>query len=354
MEARRMEKSMMVWEQDLSTKSKSTRYNYRTNFKRFLDRYELTAEELYEMRRADQKADDPRDRQNVERMVKVLMSEMREKGYAAATCRNAAKAVSSFFESQGMPLNLRAKDKPKGAGNGSRLALADQIHAMWDYAPTRSKLKTRAILLFLKDSGLRISDVAALDVGDYLEAKRVDQNGDTFMVFFAFETVKMKIPAFIHVGPEAVQAVDKYLEERPDAKPQDPLFMNERGDRYFPANIGQLIERLGSRNGMKRLTAHSLRKFHTTMLESGGLHSNWVKKLQGKAVTGSMGPYSLPEESGELTPAYIKAYERLRIFNRAPMSKEARELSGAMLKMLEQPKVRDKFMKFLETLAEKE
>ncbi len=304
----------MVWEQDLSTKAKSTQYNYRTNFKRFLDRYELTAEELYEMRREDQKADDPRDGNNVERMVKVLMAEMTEEGYKPATCRNAAKAVSSFFESQGMPLKLRAKDKPKGAFNGSRLALAEQIRTMYDYAPTRSKRRTRAVLLFLKDSGLRISDLAALDVSDYLEAKRVDQDGETFVVFFAFETVKMKVPAFIHIGPEAVEGLDLYLEERSDARPEDPLFLNERGERYFPANIGQLIERLGSRKGMKKMGAHSLRKFHTTMLESGGLHSNWVKKLQGKAVMGSMGPYSLPEESGELTPAYIQAYDKLRVF----------------------------------------
>ncbi len=322
-------KALEVWEQDLSARAKNTRKLYRRYLNQFLERWETTPDELYSMRKADFDSDDPRDKQSVERMVKVMMSEMRAEGYAASTCSFIGKAVSSFFESQGLPLELKSKDAPKVFYNGQYLALKEHIAKMWDYAPTENKIKTRAILTFVKDSGLRISDVSALNLCNYLEAKRVDQNGEMFAVFNPIETEKTSAPAFIHVGPETTAALDAYLEERETQglpmDPDSPLFLNRYKTRYNSTSMGMIFLRLKKLLGLTKVSAHSLRKFHTTMLESAGVHENWIKKLEGKRVTGSMGPYSKPEETGKLTEAYVQAYPKLRIFGEQASATQVKE-----------------------------
>ena len=68
----------------------------------------------------------------------------------------------------------------------------------------------------------------------------------------------------------------------------------------------------------RKISAHSLRKFHSTELESE-MNSSWIVKLQGKNLGGGWAPYSHPEGDGEtfdpekLTEAYCRAYKVLRI-----------------------------------------
>jgi len=56
---------------------------------------------------------------------------------------------------------------------------------------------------------------------------------------------------------------------------------------------------------------------------------NWIKKLQGKSMDRSTGVYSKPEESGEPSTAYIKAYDKLRIFGVDDVRQLRRELEGS-------------------------
>jgi len=334
-----LSKASEIWELDLRAKSPNTRKTYRRGFKTFKERWDLSPEELYESRKRDMESDDPRDRHNIERKVKVLMAEMHEQGYAASTCRMVAKSVSSFLESQGMPLELKAKDMPKGLYNGQRLALAEHIREMWDFAATETKLKSRAILMFLKDSGIRISDAATLNMGDWTDARTVVVDNETFKVFDPRETKKTSAPAYIHVGPETVEAMEAYLNKRKTEGPldaSDPLFIDRNGNRAKSFTIGQTIYRLRKHSDTKKVSAHSLRKFHTTMLESAGVAENWIKKLEGKAVGGSMGPYSRPEESGELTQAYIKAYPKLRIFKDVLATQRIEEQAETIKKLQEE------------------
>ncbi len=311
-------KAIQVWEQELKLKAPSTRRIYTYRFKQFLERWSLDADQLFALRQTNLKSDDPRDKQEVERMVRVMMAESIEKGYSASTSAHYSRALTSFFEAQGLPLNIRAKDKPKGYSNGQRLALGEHIRVMWDNAGTEFKLRNRAALMFLKDSGFRIGDANRLNVSDWLESESRVVDGETFKVFDPRETEKTSAPAHSIIGPEAVNAVDAYLEERREnglpRNPDTPLFLNRKNKRFHSDGFGHILQRLGKFVDKNGISAHSLRKFHTTMLESGGVPQNWIRKLQGKAISGSMGPYSLPEETGELFAAYVRAYPKLRIF----------------------------------------
>jgi len=307
-------KAWEIWMQELGFKAPSTKREYLRHFKNFTERWTLSPSELYEMRLNDVKSDDPRDARGIERMVLTQMNEIIEEGWSVQKAIQMRNAVSSFFEAQGMPLVWRRKDRPKGESDGSRVALPTHILAMYDNAGHYLKQRNRALLFTLKDSGLRISDACTLDVGDYLDLQDMKNDvGEVFKVFLeATTTQKMKVNAYIHLGPEAVTEVDKYLEERGDPAKEEPLFLNKDGGRLTVRAIKNVFDRWKKwldKRGQK-VSAHSMRKFHRTRLEGGGMPEGWVKRLQGKKAS----VYSHPEQTGELTKMYISSYDRLRVF----------------------------------------
>lgn len=319
-------KAWEIWMQDLSTKASRTKEAYVRGFKKFLERWEVEPEELYAMRVEDLSSEDTRDHLRIERMVRTQMAEIQESGLSAESSKMIMKALQSFFESMNLELRFKKKDSPKGSHNGQRAVNTELVVAMYDNMVFGYKLRNRAILLGLKDTGLRISDLGALSVGEYLRAKTVlNEARETFRVFEdPEETQKMKIPAYIHLGPESVAAIDEYLQSRRDEgeelTPDRPLFIQpkktkavrEKGDRITKSAFTGIFDRLKKwlPNGGHKISAHSIRKFHRTRLEGAGMPESWVKKLQGKKAS----VYSQPEHTGELTQKYIQCYNALRIF----------------------------------------
>jgi len=305
--------------------SVNTRRQYLREFLRFLRRFNLDPERLYELRLQHLKSDDPRDRRIIEGWVRQMMVEERERGKKPSSVYMIYKAVRSFFQAQNLEFSLRSREKPRVYHEGQRVLTRDQIREMYDRVGEQNRLRNRALIMLLKDSGLRVSDVANLKVSDYLEAKTVyNDAGEPFKVFYPFETEKTGSYAYIHIGPEAIKAIDEYLEERRreegelDADP--PLFINRWGERLSPAAISATLWKIAAKIGERKISAHSLRKFHQTMLEAAGMPKNWIAKLQGKTIGDTSAPYSRPEEMLSshhmtlLTEAYLKAYDNLRVF----------------------------------------
>lgn len=338
-------KAWDVWMQDLRTLSTGTVDSYLLNFRKFHERWGVEPEELYRMRIEDLKSEDTRDHNRIERMVKTQMSEMISAGFAASTSRGIMKAMKSFFESQNQELRFRKRDTPKGAYNGQRAVTTEIVLIMYDNMVFWYKLRNRALLLSLKDTGLRISDLAALNVGDYLRARIiVNEAEETFRVFEDPQiTQKMKIPAYIHLGPESVAAIDEYLQSRRDEgdelTPDRPLFTQpketksvmEKGDRITKNAFTGIFERLKKwlPNKGHKISAHSLRKFHRTRLEGAGMPESWVKKLQGKKAS----VYSQPEHTGELTQKYIDCYDALRIFGEQALVQKLKKEAEALRRL---------------------
>lgn len=301
-------KAMRVWMLDLSGRADSTKVEYLRYFKRFLTRWKTTPDELYSMRQKDLESMDPRDHKNIERMVIVLMSEMQEAGLSSSTCRQVAKAVTSFFDAQGMEFRLRARDKPRAIHRGQNLVMVDGIRRMWDCVSEEMRERNRALLAVAKDSGLRVSDICVLDTEDWRSAAVVEHEGEEYRKFEPKMTVKTGDYAHIHLGPEANNAIEKYLETREDSNPA--LFIDRKDKRLGRIAMIRQFRYLGEKTGVSKISAHSFRKFHRTRLEGAGMPESWIKKLQGKATD----PYSHPEQTGELTQRYIQSYQGLRIF----------------------------------------
>ncbi len=112
--------------------------------------------------------------------------------------------------------------------------------------------RDRAIVLTLLDSGVRASELLALDVGD-LDAKtgalrvRLGKGRKTRVTF---------------IGPQTRKAIARYLAERGKPASTDPLFVTLTRDcgRITFFGLQSLLGRLGRAAGVKPMGAHRFRR----------------------------------------------------------------------------------------------
>lgn len=286
------------YDRKLGLKAESTRRNYGYALNKFLKKTGLSKEGLIKLAETDL--------DEVELLVaEVMQSEIAE-GKRPTTAKLIYKGVRFFMKAVGFKnFSLDRDDKPRGVYNGPRKISKMQIREIYDAFSQNFKVRNRAILMFLKDSGLRISDASQLSVEQFLGATQRTQDGERFLVFDPFETQKTGDIAHIHIGPEAVEAVERHVGDRKTG----PLFLNQYGKRLSSQAISELFSKVKKRRDLKgnyvNISAHSLRKFHYTELP---FREDWIKWLEGKAT----GVYV--EDPSKVTQAYMDNYEALRVF----------------------------------------
>jgi len=99
------------------------------------------------------------------------------------------------------------------------------------------------------------------------------------------------------------------------------LFIDRTWKRITEKSLSRLLKYIGMKTGSRKISGHSLRKFHRTRLEGAGMPEGWVKRLQGKKAS----VYSHPEETGELTEKYVDCYHALRIFGEQASTQQMAE-----------------------------
>lgn len=121
-----------------------------------------------------------------------------------------------------------------------------------------------AIVLVLLDTGMRIGELARLTVGD-LDIKA----GELHIA--PFGTGKKTKPRTVYAGKSSQRALWKYLTERGDSHPGDPLFLAETGNPLNRYSLNDLITRLGQRAGVSKCHPHKFRHtFAIQYLRNGG------------------------------------------------------------------------------------
>jgi integrase len=250
-----------------------------------------------------------------------------EKQYSNSTQNQALKAVKSFFDANKLQFKIKPLRRRRISGGVLRIT-TDQIREVYDYAMgiEWTTLRNRALYMLLKDSGLRISDCSALDVEQYRNARDVEIRGIPFKVFEPFATVKTGDLAHTILGPESTKVLDKLIGERVSG----PIFLDGKGNRWRAPAMGTHFRRVKEYvlGGKLRISAHSFRKYNTTILESAGMPSEWIKLLQGKKAY----VYSRPQDGPELLEAYAQAYDKLRIFPHAHLDQEVENLREQVIR----------------------
>lgn len=121
-------------------------------------------------------------------------------------------------------------------------------------------LRDLAIMELMYSSGLRLSELQALNLGDMdLSVGEVKVLG------------KRSKERIVPIGSKAIEAIQRWLAVRHQFKPQDnAVFLNKKGARLAHRSIQYALEKWGKQQGLtSRLHPHKLRhSFATHMLEA--------------------------------------------------------------------------------------
>jgi integrase/recombinase XerD len=218
-------------------------------------------------------------------MLSYLL-DLKERGYVATTVARKVAAARSFFsflvaegiirtdptENMSSPSVGKALPKPIPI-NQVRLLLEQPAKLA-----TAEARRDRAMLELLYASGMRISELVALNLGD------VNTQGDYFVRCFGKGRKERIIPLYEQIA----KAVQKYIDEdRPKlahGKKETALFLNARGERLTRQGFWQKLKEYVKSAGLNgHISPHTLRHSFATHMLSGGADLRSVQELLGHA-----------------------------------------------------------------------
>jgi integrase/recombinase XerC len=245
------------------------------------------------------------------RLLRAHLAWLHEQGYAKTTIARRLAAVRSwcrFLRRQGSLTSNPAEglrgprqDKPLPHFLGVK-EVAALLAAPVDDAPLG--IRDRAILETLYSAGLRVSELTGLD----LESIDLDAG-------LATVRGKGKRERLALLGPQATQALRKWLESRPivvGARPRGltALFLNKNGTRLTSRSVGRLLEKYLAQAGLDRRTSpHTLRHSFATHLLDRGADIRGVQELLGHRSLSTTQIYT-HVTTQRLQDSYHKAHPR--------------------------------------------
>lgn len=142
---------------------------------------------------------------------------------------------------------------------------------------TTNGLRDAAILEVFYSTGIRLSELVNLNVGD------IDRRGRLVKV-----TGKGRKQRIIPIGQKAIHAVDQYVNSRKSAlsagsvDEATALFLAENGKRIYPQIVGNIVKRYISKvSDLEKMSPHVLRHTFATHLLNRGADLKAVKDLLG-------------------------------------------------------------------------
>ena len=134
-------------------------------------------------------------------------------------------------------------------------------------------LRDRAILELLYSSGLRVSELTALNIGE------LDLSSGMVRV-----TGKGGKERIVPVGSRALEALRDYLDQRGDGAASGALFLNTRGWRINRRSVARIVDaHVLKIAAFKRISPHTLRHTFATHMLEGGADLRAIQELLGHA-----------------------------------------------------------------------
>ncbi|MDD4923650.1 MAG: site-specific tyrosine recombinase XerD [Dehalococcoidales bacterium] len=224
------------------------------------------------------------DNFNRQSMLSYMLN-LKERNYAVTTVARKVAAAKSFFSFMVSEGKLR-EDPTENVSSpkvGKPLPDALSISQVRQLIEQPAKMSTpdarrdRAMLELLYASGMRVSELVSLNLGD------VDIN-NCFVRCFGKGSKERMVPIY----PQSAKTVDEYIKEvRPlwvHRETEKALFLNQRGERLTRQGLWQILKNYAKDAGLdKQVTPHTLRHSFATHMLSGGADLRSVQELLGHA-----------------------------------------------------------------------
>jgi site-specific recombinase XerD len=203
--------------------------------------------------------------------IEAFKKDLAEKKYTAKSISRKLNAIKTFFHfltseevlAQNPATNVA---HPKYEIKAPRILSQMEYRAIRDAA--REDARISAIIELLLQTGMRIGELARLEIGD------LDKNG---IIIKKYESHKeRKVP----LNSAAQKALDRYLEERPQVKTKS-LFVTKSGKPFLVRNIRGAIERYFRIGGIDGAKVNDLRHTFIAHQLSAGNSVVLIQKLVG-------------------------------------------------------------------------
>jgi integrase/recombinase XerC len=182
-----------------------------------------------------------------------------------------------------------------------KVLTVDEAFALMERGPSAGLLACRdkAIVEMLYSCGLRIGELAGLDVGHVDWGER--------LVRVRGKGGKERL---VPIGGKAREALQRYLELRGMPDEREPLFLNFRGGRLSARSMERHFKRQLLQAGiLKEATPHALRHSFATHLLDGGADLRAIQELLGHASLSTTQKYT-QVSIDRLMEVYDKAHPR--------------------------------------------
>ncbi len=248
--------------------SDNTLESYRRDLKKFiafLQKKELTELELV-------------DRET----IMLFLGDLKKKGRAASTISRTIASIRSFFSfllDEGMINQNPALDlqSPRIEKKLPRVLTTEEVDCLLGQplAGKHNGLRDKAMLELLYASGIRVSELVSLNIGDF----------DPKVGFLRCRGKGMK-ERIVPVGSVAIECVDRYLNNariqllKDNGEPA--MFVNRQGKRMTRQGFWKILKKYAQKSGINgEITPHTLRHSFATHLIENGADLRSVQEMLG-------------------------------------------------------------------------
>ena len=217
-------------------------------------------------------------------MLSYLLN-LKERNYAATTQARKVAAAKSFFSflldegriKNNPTQNISSPKVGKALPDAISISQVRQLIDQPARLATPEARRDRAMLELLYASGMRVSELVSLNLGD------VDAHDGNVRCLGKGNKERL-----IPIYNQAAETVADYARDirprlaRSDTEPA--LFLNQRGDRLTRQGLWQILKAYAKSAGLgKQVTPHTLRHSFATHMLNGGADLRSVQELLGHA-----------------------------------------------------------------------
>ena len=243
-----------------------------------------------------------------EQDIRLFVNQERRKGLSPRSIQRVLSSCRSFFnylvEHKGFEKNHAQNiSSPKSSKSLPKALDADLIQKLLNFKP-KTELETRdkAIAELFYSSGLRLSELQGIDIGDISIKERTCR-----------VVGKGNKTRDLPVGRQAVKSLRDWIliREKYSTESDLAIFINKQGKRLSNRSIQARLKKLSTERGLPAVHPHMLRhSFASHILESSG-DLRAVQEMLGHADIGTTEIYTKLDFQ-HLSKVYDKAHPRAK------------------------------------------